>query len=186
MKRLLVLGMVGLFGLSTLAACGDDDDTATDVKDANATFCADLAAYGSSVKALAALDPATATKATYTSAVDAVKSSREALVSSGKDLAQAEWTNLQAQVDSLTGSLKEAPDDATVSSILGAADTQADKVQVSVASLNTAVCTAGRRHHHDHRLRSRPCRPAIDRQRDGRAAGAVRKRTSDVATVAGR
>jgi len=144
MKRLVAFGLVGLFGLSTVAACGDDDDsTASDVKNANAAFCQDLTAYGTAVQALAALDPTTSTKADYTSAVDAVKSSREALVASGKDLGQAEWTNLQAQVDTLTGSLKDAPDDATVSSILADADAQATKVQASVATLNTAICTTG-------------------------------------------
>jgi hypothetical protein len=143
-KRVLALGMVGLFSLSGLAACGSDDkDTKSDVKDANAAFCSDLAEYGNDVKALAALDPATATKADYNAAADAVKSSRETLVASGKDLSQAEWTNLQTQVDALSGSLKEAPDDATVSSILTAADAQATTVQGSVATLNTAICTTG-------------------------------------------
>lgn len=143
MRRLMIAGAVGLFSLTALAACGDDDDTASDVKDANAEFCQDLTAYGAAVKSLADLDPATATKADYTSAVDATKSSREALVASGKDLGEAEWTNLQAQVDTLTGQLKDAPDDATVSTILADAATQAATVQASIASLNTAVCTAG-------------------------------------------
>ena len=144
MKRVLAFGMVGLFSLSALAACGSDDkDTKSDVKDANAAFCSDLAAYGTDVKALAALDPTTATKADYSAAADAVKSSRESLVASGKDLSEAEWTNLQAQIDALSGSLKEAPDDATVSSILTTADAQATTVQASVATLNTAVCTTG-------------------------------------------
>ena len=64
-------------------------------------------------------------------------------MASGKDLSEAEWTNLQAQIDALSGSLKEAPDDATVSSILTTADAQATTVQASVATLNTAVCTTG-------------------------------------------
>ncbi|MET0145919.1 MAG: hypothetical protein ABW328_14225 [Ilumatobacteraceae bacterium] len=136
--------MVGLFSLTAVAACGDDDDdTASDVVDANAAFCGDLTAYGAAVTSLAALDPATATKEEYTSAVDDVKSSREALVSSGEDLSQAEWTNLQAQVETLTGQLKDAPDDATVSSILAEADAQATAVQASIATLNTAICTSG-------------------------------------------
>ena len=145
MKRVVTMGLVGLLSLTAFAACGDDDDdsTVTAVQNANAAFCTDLTAYGTAVKDLAALDPATATKADYSSAADAVKSSREALVASGKDLSEAEWTNLQAQVETLTGQLKDAPDDATVNSILADASAQATTVQASVAALNTAVCTSG-------------------------------------------
>ena len=72
-----------------------------------------------------------------------MKSSREALVSSGKDLKEAEWTNLQTQVETLTDQLKDAPDDATASSIVTAANPQATAVQASVAAVNTAICTTG-------------------------------------------
>jgi hypothetical protein len=84
-KRLLTLGLVGLFGVSALAACSSDKkSTVTEVKNANAAFCTDLTAYATAVNDLAALDPATATKADYTSAADAVKSSREALVAASQ------------------------------------------------------------------------------------------------------
>jgi hypothetical protein len=144
-KRIAALGLVGLFSMTALAACGDDDDdsSATAVQNANAEFCTDLSAYAAALTSLAALDPATATKADYSTAADNVKSSREALVSSGKDLSQAEWTNLQSQVGTLVDQLKDAPDDATVSSILTDAKPQATKVQASVATLNTAVCGTG-------------------------------------------
>ena len=145
MKRLVAVGLVGLFSMTALAACGDDDDdsSAAAVQNANAAFCTDLTAYAAALTSLAALEPETATKADYTTAAEAVKSSREALVASGKDLSQAEWTNIQYQVGTLTDQLKDAPDDATVSSILTDAKPQAAKVQANVATLNTAVCTAG-------------------------------------------
>ena len=38
---------------------------------------------------------------------------------------------------------EDAPDDATVNSILADASAQATTVQASVAALNTAVCTSG-------------------------------------------
>jgi len=144
-KRLVAVGLVGLFGMTAFAACGDDDDdsSATAVQNANAEFCTDLTAYATALTNLAALDPTTATKADYTTVADAVKSSREALVSSGKDLSQAEWANVQSQVGTLGDQLKDAPDDATVSSILTDAKPQAAKVQASVATLNTAVCSTG-------------------------------------------
>jgi hypothetical protein len=144
-NRLLALGLVGLFGVSALAACGSDDkdSTVTAVKNANAAFCTDLTAYGTAVKDLAALDPATATKADYTAAADEVKSSREALVAAGKDVSEAEWANLEAQAETLNGQLKDAPDDATVSSIVADFNTQVATVRASVAALNTAVCPAG-------------------------------------------
>ena len=122
MKKLLVVGLVGILGAGALGACGDDDDTTAStvgpVAQANAAFCQDLAAYGTALGSLIALDPATATKADYSAAVDDVTSAREEMVSAGKDLTEAEWTNLQTQVEDLTGTLKDAPDDVTVSSIL--------------------------------------------------------------------
>ena len=143
MNRLAVLGMVGLISLGVVTACGsDEEDSASEVQD-NAAFCQDLTAYGSAVKGLTDLDPATATKAEYTSAVDAVTASREALVSSGDYLGEAEWANLQAQIVMLTGDLEDAPDDAAVASILAAADAQATTVQARIAIVNTALCTVG-------------------------------------------
>ena len=144
MNRLAALGIVGLISLGVVTACGsDDDDSASDIQDANAAFCQDLTAYSSAIKGLTDLDPATATKAEYTSAVDAVTSSHAAVVSSGQYLGEAEWANLQAQIATLTGDLPNAPDDAAVSSILAAADAQATTVRASVATLNTAICTVG-------------------------------------------
>jgi hypothetical protein len=141
-KRLVVIGLVGLFSMSALVACGSDskNSSTTQVKAANAQFCTDLAAYGSSLATLESLNPTSATKADYTTAAGNVKSAREALVTSGKDLANAEWTNLQTQTETLTGQLKDAPDDVTVSSIVTGAATQIATVKASAATLNTAVC----------------------------------------------
>ena len=140
MRRLLMLGALGL-AAATLVACGDDDDD--DVGEANAAFCDDLATYGTAVADLAALDPATATKSDYDSAADEVRSTREDMVESAADLSEAEWANLQTQVDTLRDQLQDAPDDQAVQSILDAAKPQAATVQASIATLNTAVCTAG-------------------------------------------
>jgi hypothetical protein len=141
MKRLMVLGLAGLLSVGVLAACGDDDDDGGSVQGANAEFCQNLAAYGTAVADLAALNP-TATKADYSSAADTVKSTREDLESSAASLAQAEWTNLKTQADTLKDQLKDAPDDQAVAGILTDAIPQAVKVQASVATVNTAVCTA--------------------------------------------
>ena len=140
MRRLLMFGVLGL-AAATLVACGDDDDD--DVGEANAAFCDDLATYGTAVADLAALDPATATKSDYDSAADEVRSTREDMVESAADLSEAEWANLETQVDTLRDQLQDAPDDQAVQSILDAAKPQAVTVQASIATLNTAVCTAG-------------------------------------------
>ena len=135
--------MFGVLGLAAaaLVACGDDDDD--DVGEANSAFCDDLAEYGTAVADLAALDPATATKSDYDSAADDVRSTREDMVESAADLSEAEWANLETQVDTLRDQLQDAPDDQAVQSILDAAKPQAATVQASIATLNTAVCTAG-------------------------------------------
>ena len=140
MRRLLMFGVLGL-AAAALVACGDDDDD--DVGEANSAFCDDLAEYGTAVADLAALDPATATKSDYDSAADDVRSTREDMVESAADLSEAEWANLETQVDTLRDQLQDAPDDQAVQSILDAAKPQAATVQASIATLNTAVCTAG-------------------------------------------
>ena len=127
--------MFGVLGLAAaaLVACGDDDDD--DVGEANAAFCDDLAAYGTAVADLAALDPATATKSDYDSAADDVRSTREDMVESAADLGEAEWANLETQVDTLRDQLQDAPDDEAVQSILDAAKPQAATVQASIANV---------------------------------------------------
>jgi len=58
MKRVAGLALVGLFSMTALPACGDDDDTsATAVQNANAEFCTDRSASAAAVTSLAALDP---------------------------------------------------------------------------------------------------------------------------------
>ena len=140
-RRLAICITLGLLSASALAVCGDDDDD--DVADANTAFCEDLTAYGSAVAAFAALDPATATKDDYDSAADDVRSTREDMVSSAEDLSEAEWENLRTQTDTLVDQLQDAPDDVAVQSIVDEAKPQAVAVQASIATLNTAVCTAG-------------------------------------------
>jgi hypothetical protein len=59
------------------------------------------------------------------------------------ELREAEWENLETQADALRDQLRDAPDDVAVQSILDEARTQANTVQVSAATLNTAVCSVG-------------------------------------------
>ncbi len=134
-------GALGLAAGAALVGCGDDDDS--DVSEANAAFCDDLTAYGNAVADLARLDPASATKSDYDSAADEVRSTRDDMVESAADLSEAEWSNLETQVDTLRDQLQDAPDDQAVQSILDEAKPQAATVQASIATLNTAVCTAG-------------------------------------------
>ena len=65
------------------------------------------------------------------------------LVAAGQDVSEAEWANLEAQAETLNGQLKDAPDDATVSSIVADFNTQVATVRATVAALNVAVCSAG-------------------------------------------
>ena len=142
MKRSLVLGVGLLLGATALVSCGGDDDDASDVAEANAAFCGDLATYGSAIGAFAALDPATATKDDYEAAAEEVRSTREDMVDSAEDLSEAEWENLQSQAETLQDQIRDAPDDEAVQGILDEAKAQAATVQASVATLNTAVCTS--------------------------------------------
>jgi hypothetical protein len=142
MKRSLALGCSAvLLGVAALAGCGDDDDDSSDVADANAAFCDDLAAYGTAIGDFVALDPATATKDDYDSAADDVRTTRDDMAESAGDLSEAEWENLVSQADELRDQLRDAPDDQAVQAIVEEAVPQAVAVQASIATLNTAVCT---------------------------------------------
>lgn len=143
MKRQLAIGLTALVSVSMLAACGSDDDNSSDVQGANTEFCQDLSTYTSSLASLASLDPATATKADFEDAADAVKSARVDLAESRADLVEAELDNLETQADDLDGLLADAPDDAVIADIVTAAQVQVAEVQVSAAAVDTAVCTAG-------------------------------------------
>ena len=143
MNRRLVLGVAALVSAGALVSCGSDDDSASEVSEANTEFCKDLAAYGTAVADFVALDPATASKDVYESAADEVKSTREDMVDSGEDLTEAEWENLLTQVDTLRDQLRDASDDQAVQAIVDEAKPQAATVQASVATLNTAICPVG-------------------------------------------
>lgn len=143
MNRRLVLGVAALVSAGALVSCGSDDDSASEVSEANTEFCKDLAAYGTAVADFVALDPATASKDDYESAADEVKSTREDMVDSGEDLTEAEWENLLTQVDTLRDQLRDASDDQAVQAIVDEAKPQAATVQASVATLNTAICPVG-------------------------------------------
>jgi hypothetical protein len=141
MRRYALFGTAGLLSLIIVTGCGDDDDSAEDVQEANAEVCEDLGAYGDAVGDLIALDATTATTDDYESAADAVRSAREDLVESAQDLAEQEWANLESQIDDLHDQLQDPPDDEAVADILAAAQAQATNVRASVATLNTAICT---------------------------------------------
>lgn len=143
MQRLMMTGVMALIGLTAIVACGDDDDTASQVQEANAAFCQDLAAHRAAVQSLADLDPASTTADDYQAAVDAVSASREDLLASGADLSDAGWTNLQAQLGTLKEQLQDAPPDAEVATVLADAQAQAATVRASIATVDTAVCAGG-------------------------------------------
>ena len=142
-RRLMVSSILVSVALVALTGCGDSDDDESDIAEANTEFCGDLATYGTAVADLAALDPATATKDDYDSAAEAVSSTREDMVESAEELSEAEWENLETQVDTLRDQLQDAPDDQAVQAILDEAQPQAATVQASIATINTAVCTTG-------------------------------------------
>jgi hypothetical protein len=140
-KRCMLLGTVGVLVVGMTACGDDDDDDAADVQEANAEVCQNLVEYRDAVGAFVALDPSTATKSDYDSAADAVRSAREDLVGSAQDLAEAEWSNLASQIDTLRDQLQDAPDDQAVAAIVEDAQPQAAAVQASAATLNSAICT---------------------------------------------
>lgn len=85
---------------------------------ATSNLCASLKTLGSSVKSLTGLDPSTASKSQYQSAVSTIQSDWNQVKSDAQAVQNAPTGELDSAWNSFTSAVKDVPNDASVSAAL--------------------------------------------------------------------
>ena len=128
---ILVLGglaaaiVIGLWGTR-----GDGESQA----DAQAAFCSSLTTLDSSVQALEGLDPTTASKDDYQSAVSTIESDWDQVKSDASALASIDMSTLDSAWDDFKSAVDDVPDSASVSDALSDVGTSAKSLASTVKS----------------------------------------------------
>lgn len=113
---IIVLVVVGV-GLAVLIGLVGDQDGDSQAK-AQQNFCDSVSGLQSSVETLEGLDPTTASKDDYQSAVSNVESSWDEVKADAGDLTDVSTSALDSAWDSFQSALDDIPDDASVSDAL--------------------------------------------------------------------
>ena len=111
---LVVLGIGGAVLIGIWAVSKEESSQA----DAQGAFCSSLSSLESSVQALVALDPTSASKDDYESAVDDIESSWDDVKSDASNLVSVDMSTLDSAWDSFKSAVDNVPDDASVSDAL--------------------------------------------------------------------
>jgi len=104
--------------------------------EATSALCGSLAALESSVQALLALDPGTASKDEYQADVSAIEDDWNQVESDAQDVENAPTGDLDSAWDDFESAVKDVPDDSSVSDALD------DVSQSAQALVSTAKSTA--------------------------------------------
>ena len=111
--------------------------------DAEAAFCSSLDSLESSVQALLALDPSTASKDDYQADVDTIQSDWDQVKSDASSLVNVDMSTLDSAWDSFKSAVDDVPDDASVSDALNDVKSAADSLASTVKStLSGPDCTS--------------------------------------------
>ena len=117
-RRLWLIGVAALgtaaIVLIALLNSGNDNSQA----DAQSAFCSSVSTLESSVSSLTALDPSSASKDDYQSAVSDIESDWDAVKSAVSDLGEATTSELQGAWDTFKSAVDNVPNDASVSDAL--------------------------------------------------------------------
>jgi hypothetical protein len=117
-RRLWLIGVAALgtaaIVLIALLNSGNDNSQA----DAQSAFCSSVSTLESSVSSLTALDPSSASKDDYQSAVSDIESDWDAVKSAASDLGEATTSELQGAWDTFKSAVDNVPHDASVSDAL--------------------------------------------------------------------
>lgn len=105
--------------------------------DAQQAFCSSLSSLESSVQALTALDPTSASQSDYQSAVSTIESDWDQVKTDASDLASIDQSTLDSAWDSFKSAVDDVPDDASVSDALSDVKSSADSLASTVKSTLT-------------------------------------------------
>ena len=104
---------------------------------AQQSFCSSLSTLDSSITALTSLDPSTASKSDYQSAVDTIQSDWDQTKSDASNLKNITTSQLTDSWDSFKSSVDNVPSDASVSDALSSVKSSADSFATTVKSTLT-------------------------------------------------
>ncbi len=130
---LVALGIGAAVLIGIYAVSKDEDSQA----DAQAAFCSSLDSLESDTQALVALDPTSASKDDYESAVDDIQSDWDQVKSDASNLASINMSTLDSAWDSFKSAVDDVPDDASVSDALNDVKTSAQSLVSTVQSTLT-------------------------------------------------
>jgi hypothetical protein len=130
---LVVAGVAGAIVIGIWATSGGGESQA----DAQQAFCSSLSTLESSVEALTSLDPTSASKSDYQSAVSTIESDWDQVKSDASNLASIDMSTLDSAWDSFKSAVDDVPDDASVSDALSDVKSSADSLVSTVKSTLT-------------------------------------------------
>jgi hypothetical protein len=111
-----VIAVVGGIAIAIALIARDDGDSQAGAQEA---FCSSLSALDSSVQALQALEPTTASKEDYESAVSQIEDDWDEVKKDASELADVTTSDLDDAWDDFKSAVDDVPDDASVSDALG-------------------------------------------------------------------
>lgn len=126
---LAAVGVGALIMIGVLSSQGGESQA-----EARQSFCSSLTTLKGSVDDLTGLTPTTASKSDYQSAVDAIQADWDQVTSDASDLKDVTMSQLDGAWDSFESSVKDVPDDASVSDALDSVKSSAQSLASSVSS----------------------------------------------------
>jgi len=129
---LIALGVAAAIVIGLLGQNGGESQA-----QAQQNFCSSLSTLDSSITALTSLDPSTASKSDYQSAVDTIQSDWDQTKSDASDLTNITTSDLSDSWDSFKSSVDNVPSDASVSDALSSVKSSADSFATTVKSTVT-------------------------------------------------
>jgi len=112
-------------------------DSGPSQAEAQQSFCTSLSTLDSSVQALTSLDPKSASKSDYQSAVSTIETNWDQVKTDASDLASIDQSTLDSAWDSFKSAVDAVPSDASVSDALNDVKTSAQSLGTTVKSTLT-------------------------------------------------
>ena len=130
---LLAVGIGAAVLIGIYAVTKDENSQAN----AQAAFCSSLSTLDSSITSLTSLDPSSASKDDYQSAISTIESNWDQVKSDASNLASIDMSTLDSSWDSFKSAVDAVPDDASVSDALSDVSGAAQSLGSTVKSTLT-------------------------------------------------
>jgi hypothetical protein len=135
-RRLAALGLAGVAVLA-LSACTEPSPTSQ--ADAEGQLCTDLDAFGTALRGLTDLDPATATVEDVDATRASIQDAWDAVKESAADVGEADDTAVEAAWQDVATAIDDIPTDVPISEAIGPVQTAADAVRSAFDEMSNGV-----------------------------------------------